>query len=144
MDINEYDNEGLTKLMHASIDGDYDEVVKLLELGADPNITDNDFGSTKAVQFAGRRADSSNEHKKIYELLIAKTVDYTASDWSNENTNTYYPASYSSDNYSGSSFSLSGILYILGFISLIFSPFTGVTLVSAAAFFVIAWVIDHA
>jgi hypothetical protein len=35
-----------------------------------------------------------------------------------------------------------GIMYILGFISLILAPFTGVTLVSAAAFFVIGYILE--
>jgi hypothetical protein len=40
--------------------------------------------------------------------------------------------------------SLSKILYFCGFVALILAPFTGVTIVGAAAFFVIAWIIDHA
>jgi hypothetical protein len=35
---------------------------------------------------------------------------------------------------------MSGIMLILGIISLILVPFTGITIVTAAAFFVIAWV----
>jgi hypothetical protein len=35
-------------------------------------------------------------------------------------------------------------LYLLGFICLLLAPFTGLTVVGAAAFFVIAWIIDHA
>jgi hypothetical protein len=37
---------------------------------------------------------------------------------------------------------MSGIMYILGLISLILAPFTGVTLVSAACFFVIGYIMD--
>jgi len=33
-------------------------------------------------------------------------------------------------------------LYSMGFISLILSPFTGVTIVSAAAFFIIAFILN--
>jgi len=36
---------------------------------------------------------------------------------------------------------MSGILYLLGFISLILAPFTGVTLVTAACFFIIGYII---
>lgn len=39
--------------------------------------------------------------------------------------------------------SLAGIMYILGIISLILAPFTGVTVVTAAAFFIIGWILDH-
>jgi hypothetical protein len=35
------------------------------------------------------------------------------------------------------------LFYLLGFISLILAPFTGITVVSAAAFFVIGWIIDN-
>jgi len=34
------------------------------------------------------------------------------------------------------------VMYIFGFISLILAPFTGITVVTAAAFFVIGWVFD--
>lgn len=36
------------------------------------------------------------------------------------------------------------LMYLLGFISLLLAPFTGITIVGAAAFFVIGWIIDHA
>jgi hypothetical protein len=39
---------------------------------------------------------------------------------------------------------MSGVMYFLGFICIILAPFTGITIVGAAAFFVIAWIIDHA
>jgi len=39
---------------------------------------------------------------------------------------------------------MSALMYLLGFICLILAPFTGITVVGAAAFFVIGWVIDHA
>ena len=38
---------------------------------------------------------------------------------------------------------LVSFFYICGFISLVLAPFTGITVVSAAAFFVIGWIIDH-
>jgi hypothetical protein len=37
-----------------------------------------------------------------------------------------------------------GMLYLLGFICLFLAPFTGITVVGAAAFFIIAWIISHA
>jgi hypothetical protein len=40
--------------------------------------------------------------------------------------------------------SFSGFMYLCGFVCLALAPFTGITVVGAAAFFVIAWVIDHA
>ena len=36
----------------------------------------------------------------------------------------------------------SGFFYLLGFISLILSPFTGITVITATAFFIIGRVID--
>lgn len=36
------------------------------------------------------------------------------------------------------------LMYLLGFICLLLDPFTGITVVGAAAFFVIGWIIDHA
>ena len=35
------------------------------------------------------------------------------------------------------------MMYALGFISLILAPFTGITVVTAAAFFLIGWVLDQ-
>jgi len=143
MNINKYDDEGLTQLMHAAIEGDYEETIKLLELGADPHITDNEFGTATAINFAGREADESIIHKKIYELLISQEPEEPdISDWLNNNT--YGTSCYSRHTHTGMSFSFTGVLYMLGFVSLILAPFTGVTLITAAAFFVIAWVIDHA
>lgn len=37
---------------------------------------------------------------------------------------------------------MAGIFYLLGFISLVLAPFTGVTVVTAAAFFIIGWICD--
>ena len=37
---------------------------------------------------------------------------------------------------------MAGIMFVLGFISLILAPFTGVTVVTAAAFFLIAYILD--
>ena len=39
---------------------------------------------------------------------------------------------------------MSTLMYICGVVCLILAPFTGITVVGAAAFFVIGWVIDHA
>jgi len=38
---------------------------------------------------------------------------------------------------------MAAFLYLLGFISLILAPFTGVTVVTAAAFFIIGYIIDR-
>jgi hypothetical protein len=38
--------------------------------------------------------------------------------------------------------SFTSIMYIFGFISLILTPFTGITVVTAAAFFIIGWICD--
>lgn len=38
---------------------------------------------------------------------------------------------------------MSGLMYLLGIISLILAPFTGVTLFTAMAFFVIGYVFEH-
>jgi len=39
---------------------------------------------------------------------------------------------------------MSGLMVVLGFISLILAPFTGITVVTAMAFFVIAFIINKA
>jgi hypothetical protein len=70
MDIDEYDANGHTPLMRATIDGDYDEVKRLLDLGADPNKCDAEWNATKAEDFAGRKSKDSRIHKRIEELLI--------------------------------------------------------------------------
>lgn len=38
---------------------------------------------------------------------------------------------------------MAGLMYICGFISLILAPFTGITVVTAAAFFVIGMICDR-
>jgi hypothetical protein len=38
---------------------------------------------------------------------------------------------------------MNAVFYILGFISLILAPFTGVTVVTAAAFFLIGWICEQ-
>lgn len=43
-----------------------------------------------------------------------------------------------------SEMSFSGLMYLCGIVCLILAPFTGLTIVGAAAFFVIGWIIDHA
>lgn len=39
--------------------------------------------------------------------------------------------------------SLPGLMYLLGLISLVLAPFTGITVVTAAAFFIIGWILDQ-
>ncbi len=70
MDINKYDHNGRTQLMNAAIGGDYDRVKSLLDLGADPTISDENWGTTTAQNFAGRKSKNSEVHKRIEELLI--------------------------------------------------------------------------
>ena len=38
---------------------------------------------------------------------------------------------------------MAGLMYLLGVISLILAPFTGVTIVTAAAFFIIGYISDR-
>jgi len=64
-----YNKDGYTPLMVAAIAGDYNEVKRLLESGADPNMVDADWQTTKAVNFAGRKAKNSEIHRRIEELL---------------------------------------------------------------------------
>jgi len=56
--------------MNAAIAGDYDEVKRLLDLGADPNIADRDWRTTRAEDYAGRKSKDSEIHKNIEELLV--------------------------------------------------------------------------
>lgn len=74
MDINKYDNSGRTRLMNAAIAGDLDEVRRLLDLGADPDKTDELWRTTKAVDFAGRLASNSEVHRQIHELLVSRST----------------------------------------------------------------------
>lgn len=37
---------------------------------------------------------------------------------------------------------VTGIMYLCGFFSLLLAPFTGITVVTAAAFFIIGWILD--
>jgi hypothetical protein len=141
--IDEYDEKGHTPLMNATLNGDYQEVVRLLDLGADLNKKDRDWNASTAEKYAARKSKSSDAHLEIEKLLIDSNPH-------SENKDKYKPkeANYEaepSEYYRRSSFSetLSGWLYTLGFISLLLAPFTGVTIVTAAAFFVIAWIINH-
>jgi len=139
--IDEYDENGRTALMNAAIAGDYDEVKRLLELGADPDVADRDWGTTaKAENYAGRKAKNSEVHRKIEELLVESNPH---SEKKERNAFKYEASQIYSNSSHSSSISLSGWLYILGFISLILAPFNGITVVTAAAFFVIAWILDH-
>ncbi len=139
-DIDEYDEDGHTPLMKASIAGDYEEVKRLLDLGADPNKRDRDHNSANAESYAARQSKKSDIHKKIEKLLIESN---SHSDNKEKYESKRETREEKIDSYTSSSITLSGWLYLLGFISLILAPFTGITVVTAAAFFVIAWILDH-
>jgi hypothetical protein len=101
MNIDEYDKNGYTPLMLAAKEGDYDEVKRLLELGADPNIMDEDFGTSSAQSFASRKAKRSEVHRKVEKLLIEanphskKSVDYDS--LSDSSGHSGYESNYSHD-----------------------------------------------
>lgn len=69
MDIDQYDAFGRTRLMNAAIEGNLDQVKRLLELGADPDIADENWSTSRAVDYARRLANNSAVHKRIVELL---------------------------------------------------------------------------
>tara|TARA_R110001599_G_scaffold95594_3_gene247903 strand:- start:984 stop:1610 length:627 start_codon:yes stop_codon:yes gene_type:complete len=71
MHIDDYDENGRTPLMNASIIGNIEEVERLLEAGANPLIADRDFGTTTAEGYAARYARKSKEHQRIRKTLKA-------------------------------------------------------------------------
>ena len=64
-DIDAADNDGLTRLQHASVFGHYEIVVKLLERGCKVNVTSPSFSSFTALHFA-----VLYEHLEIAEKLL--------------------------------------------------------------------------
>lgn len=133
-EINSYNSNGRTKLMEAADAGDLTEVRRLLELGADPSLLDEQWKTTTARMLALRKSSQGPDFVEIARLLEPPNQTTLASQ-------RHGRLSYDSGS-SDSGFGLPGFLYLLGFISLILAPFTGVTIVTAAAFFVIGYVVS--
>jgi len=72
--INAYDSNGRTPLMNAAERGDLEEVLRLLELGADPSIKDDNFGTSTAADLA-KRAGRRNGHSRIWEEIARALED---------------------------------------------------------------------
>jgi len=72
--LDDYNEAGRTKLMEAVIIGDVDEVKFLLALGASSKIKDNNFGSSGAIDFAGRKRSESEPHAEIYKILAMHSL----------------------------------------------------------------------
>lgn len=68
-DINSYNEKGRTKLMEAADSGDLAMVTWLLNKDADPFMTDENYGTTTAKMYAGRKAYDDNIYSKIENIL---------------------------------------------------------------------------
>jgi uncharacterized Zn finger protein (UPF0148 family) len=71
--IDAYDSNGRTPLMSAAERGDLEEVVRLLDLGADPSIKDNGFGTSTAADIA-KRIGKRNVNNRIW-AEIARVLE---------------------------------------------------------------------
>jgi hypothetical protein len=139
MNIDEYDGNGRTQLMNAAMVGDCDQVKHLLELGADPNILDQNWGTSRAEHYARKKSTSSEVHRVISKLLIEAELNAKI----NSGDSPEYKASIIDDEEGFfASLSLTAWFYLLGSISFILSPLTGVTIV-AAVFIITAWIIEE-
>lgn len=141
MDINSYNENGRTPLMEAANLGDIEEVRRLLALGADPYLRDASFGTSTAKMFAGRKAHDGNVYYEIEQLLgdiTGEDVVYRSLYQEEIEVDRKY---FGKNTESGWDFDVAQVLYVLGFISLFLAPFTGITVVTAAAFFVIGYIL---
>ena len=66
-----YGEDGLTPLMRAARDGDLQRVRELLNLGADPKLTDGSFGTSRPVDFAIRAASRDPTGTQWREIIKA-------------------------------------------------------------------------
>lgn len=66
-----YGEDGLTPLMRAARDGDLQRVRELLRLGADPQLTDGSFGTSRPVDFAIRAASRDPVGTQWHEIIKA-------------------------------------------------------------------------
>lgn len=142
-DIDHYNENGRTKLMEAAISGDTEELERLLELGADPFIKDRDFGSTTAKMYAGRKAKKSEIHALIEKRLSSLTGEEICAETPPEpEIEPERDRPLPSNGELGIVAFAALACFVLGFISLILAPFTGITVITSAAFFVIGYILS--
>ena len=137
--INEYDENGETLLLIAVKQGNLEEVKLLLDKGADPDKEDETW-NVKPIDIVRKKVCKNKIYWQIGELLEEASRKYESTKplISTYNTRT---ENYANDT-STTSITLSGLMFILGFISLILAPFTGITVLTAAGFFIIGWIIE--
>ena len=78
-DVNTQDVFGMTKLHHAARDGQYEEVRRLVERGADVNIKTKYAGATAVMLAAtwGHREIVEYLHQEDSCLLVTSMIDHT-------------------------------------------------------------------